>query len=154
MKTDEGFNNEAHKEVEKGNGTILKQVSNFGGITSVPLDYMHLVLLGVMKKLLRLWIMGPLKTRLSSSNFNKISKKLLTLLSTLCDFARKPRSLKNFSHWKATEFRTFLLYTGPLALKNILPKEWYENFIHFHCAVTLLVSKIHTESPNNINCAQ
>lgn len=154
LKTDEGFLLNKYNELEPGNETILKRIPNFGCVSSVTLDYMHLILLGVMKKLLRLWIMGPLSTRLSASKIDQISKKLLTLRHSITkEFTRKPRPLSHLCFWKATEFRTFLLYTGPLVLKNILPKEQYDNFILLHSAVTILISKLHMKSINNIDCA-
>ena len=48
-------------------------------ISNVPLDYMHLILLGVTKRLIRLCLTGPLKVRLGAVAVNKISQKLLTL---------------------------------------------------------------------------
>lgn len=35
------------------------------------------------------------------------------------DFVRKIRGFNDLNWWKATEFRTFLLYLGPVVLKNI-----------------------------------
>lgn len=154
MKTDEGFLRNDYNEFDTGNETIFKRVPGFGCISSVPLDYMHLVLLGVMKKLIRLWLLGPLKTRLNSKKVHKISKKLLRLRHSVPkEFGRKPRTIFEFRHWKATEFRTFLLYTGPIALKDILPIEQYENFILLHSAIRILCSKIHIEDSKNIDCA-
>lgn len=52
------------------------------------------------------------------------------------EFNRKLRPFDEFTHWKATEFRTFLLYTGPVALKHILKTEMYENFFYVaQCSV-------------------
>lgn len=126
MKINEGFSQNAYND--SGKETILKKVPKFGCVTSIPLDYMHLILLGVMKKLIRLWVMGP---KLEASDVTKISKTLLILKnSTPTEFNRKPRSLLEFTHWKATELRTFLLYTGPVALKNVLNSEMYEIFYY------------------------
>lgn len=155
MKTDEKFHSNCYNDFDEGNETILKRIPQFGGITSVPLDYMHLILLGVMKKLITLWLTGPLKTRLSASKVDQISKKLLILRRSMpSEFGRKPRSLFEFRHWKATEFRTFLVYAGPVVLKKILPKKQYDNFILLHSAVTLLLSELHIMAPENIDCAQ
>ena len=41
---------------------------------------------------------------------------------------------------KATEYRTFLLYSGPVCLLDVLPAEMYNNFILLFVAVTLLLS--------------
>jgi len=40
----------------------------------------------------------------------------------------KPRSLAFIKNWKATEFRTFLLYLGSFATKSIISKEHWKNF--------------------------
>lgn len=42
--------------------------------------------------------------------------------------------------WKGTELRTFMLYTGPVALKGVLSDDKYAHFIKFHLAMLILVS--------------
>lgn len=116
---------------------------------------MHLILLGVVKKPIQLCLTGPLKTRLNATKVNKISKKLLTLRHSIpCEFSRKPRPLDEFRYWKATEFRKFLMYTGPIALKNVLPLKYYENFIFLHSAVRILSSAFHIQHTENVAAAQ
>ena len=44
-------------------------------------------------------------------------------------FARRPRKVDHVSYWKATEFRLFLLYTGHIILKDLLPIEYYNNLM-------------------------
>ena len=46
----------------------------------------------------------------------------------LTEFARQPRRLQELDRWMATEFRQFLLYTGPLVLKGIVSKELFQHF--------------------------
>jgi hypothetical protein len=53
------------------------------------------------------------------------------------EFVRKPRSLKEFGLWKATEFRLFLLYTGVVLLSSI-NKDQYEHFLQLNCAIYIL----------------
>jgi hypothetical protein len=111
-------------------------------ITNFPLDYMHLICLGVTKRLLVTWTSGPLNQRLSKRNIEIVSQRLLELqVQVPEEFARRPRSLKDLPHWKATEFRMFLLYTGPIVLKDILPHDLYQNFILLSSAVSILVDK-------------
>lgn len=57
------------------------------------------------------------------------------------DFCRKPRGLKEVKRWKTTEYRQFLLYTGPVILKDILNTDLYNNFLLLHCAVTNFAEK-------------
>lgn len=67
---------------------------------------MHLVCLGVMKKLMFLWFSkGPLNVRVRSSKTNIISNNLLNLNPFITsDFCRKSRSILEMRRWKATEF--------------------------------------------------
>lgn len=76
-----------------------------------------------MKKLIQFWVMkGPSSVRLPN---NKITEIPLYLI----DFSRKSRSFSEVCRWKGTKFRTFLLYFGPIVLKNILSDDCYKHFI-------------------------
>ena len=95
-------------------------------VTQFPLDPMHLVFLGVTRKLIQTWSIGPLPTRQGSRIINALSNTLLTFNVYLPkEFARKCRSLVYLDRWQATEFRTFLMYTGVAALKGRLSNVIY-----------------------------
>lgn len=120
--------------------TPLSQI-DIGLITQIPLDYMHLCCLGIMKKLILSWIEGPGHFKLRRSNVNIISNRLISLRNQMpTKFSRKPRSLDEVRNWKATEFRTFMLYTGPFVLKGVLDSKRYEHFLLFHAAMYILCS--------------
>jgi hypothetical protein len=103
---------------------------------------MHLVYLGVMKKLLLIWKAGPLTCRLGPKQILDVSRRLINCKTCLgSDFNRKCRSLKDLRHWKVTEFRTFLLYLGPGVLYGILPIKMYNHFMYFHTAIYILLSQ-------------
>ena len=145
-KTDENYH--------RGTSSLLK-VPNIGLVTNVALDYMHLVCLGVTKKLLLLWLNGPLNVRIGGRATNTISQNLMFMRNSVPrKFSRKPRSLTDIKYWKATEFRQFLLYTGPVVLKPVLPKHLYRHFLSLHVAVTILVSPILIMNESNINYAE
>ena len=55
------------------------------------------------------------------------------------DFARQPRGLEEVKRWKATEFRQFLIYSGPVVLKGILAGEYYKHFLCFSVAIKILL---------------
>ncbi|XP_067204150.1 uncharacterized protein [Linepithema humile] len=155
LRDDEVFRNFGYSENYQIGETILKNIPYFGAVSNVTLDYMHLVCLGVMRKLIFLWLRGPLNTRLSSLTVQQISDKLLTLKEyTPSDFPRKPRSLEFIKLWKATEFRQFLLYSGPIILKNILNKNVYENFLTLHIAIRILASTEHSKNPQLLEYAE
>lgn len=56
------------------------------------------------------------------------------------DFQRRGRPLKDLSRFKAVEFRLFLLYAGPFALKGLVPDKIFNHFIILHFAMSLLLS--------------
>ena len=110
-------------------------------VTQVPLDYMHLVCLGVMKKLLLLWVRGPLKCRLGPQAKLHLRGALLSLGSYIPkEFARKPRGMDTLERWTATEFRLFLLYTGSIALAGRVAKEMYDNFMLLFVGIYILAN--------------
>lgn len=154
LRTDELFAVNGYKDFQMGY-SILNNIPQFLPLSHTPLDYMHLVCLGVIKKILLLWIKGPFSVRLSSRSINTISHLLISIRnSTPNEFVRKPRSLRDVKLWKAVEFRNFLLYTGPVILKNILKKDIYNNFITLHVAVTILASPRLCQDDRFINYAE
>jgi hypothetical protein len=101
-----------------------------GMVSQFCLDYMHLICLGILKRLILLWMRGPLTCRLSASVIGQISEHLIHMRSLIpSEFARRPRSLYDIDRWKATELRQFLLYTGPISLLHLLGDKHYKHFM-------------------------
>ncbi|CAN8016681.1 unnamed protein product [Ixodes persulcatus] len=112
-------------------------------VSQFPLDYMHLVCLGTMRKLLlHYWMRGrPHRSKLPQRTQTDISTMLVRLRKhTPQEMARKPRGLDELERWKATELRKFLLYFGPFVLKNQMEKHYYEHFLKLSIAVSILAS--------------
>ncbi|XP_073672075.1 uncharacterized protein [Paramisgurnus dabryanus] len=109
-------------------------------IDQFPADYMQQCCLGVMRKMLLMWLRGPLGIRLSSGHVKQVSLQLLKLKACIPNvFARKPRGLEEIDRWKATELRQFALYTGKIVLKGIIAEQLYEHFLVFSVALSILV---------------
>lgn len=122
----------------------LIKLKNIGMVSSFPIDYMHAVLLGVTRKLLNTWVSGNLSVRLSHRLVSQISSRLENFKQFIpIEFNRKTRSLAELAHWKATEYRTFLVYLGIVALKGIVDLAIYEHFLLLHCAITIFLSAKH-----------
>ncbi|OXA39242.1 hypothetical protein Fcan01_25989 [Folsomia candida] len=121
--------------------TILVNL-NVGLVSKVPYEYMHLICLGVTRKLLNLWTSGPPNyLKFSGSLINDISAALLKQQKFVpCDFNRKPRALDELPRWKATEYRFFILYVGPVILENKIPEPYYQHFLALHVAVQIFSS--------------
>jgi len=62
--------------------------------------------------------------KLKFKEINEINRQILSIVKyTPNKFVRKPRSLNEIKRWKATEFRFFLLYAGPVILKGNIENE-------------------------------
>ena len=104
------------------------------------LDYMHVVCLGVTKRILYFLTSGPLECRLSYRLREMLSITIASYNGTLpSEFAHQPRSLKELKRWKATEFRMFLLYIGPIVLKSVLSSDVFLHFLCLHVAMSILL---------------
>lgn len=80
-------------------------------ISNVPIDVMHCVYLGVIKQLMKLWILKRRRRySVSNKNISLMSERILRIGRQLPDdFQRYPRHLKYMKYFKATEFRQLAL---------------------------------------------
>jgi hypothetical protein len=75
--------------------SILLELPRFNIVDGFSLDYMHLTCLGVMRKLVLLWLNGPLLVRLPNSKVKQISSNLRSIKNHIpIEFSRKPRDLE------------------------------------------------------------
>jgi hypothetical protein len=106
-------------------------------VASIPIDYMHNVLEGVAKWLLRSWFDPK-----CHGNPYYIGRSVQGIDSHLVkqsppsEFTRPPRSIKkHFKYWKASELRYWVLYYSlPLLLDN-LPSLYWHHYALLVCAM-------------------
>jgi hypothetical protein len=141
-RTDARFQNQRYGHHQNGRSPLLDM-----GVLCVAmcvLDYMHLICLGVVKRILD-FLLGdkhPRMYRLGPGLTRSLTRKLLALRGQLpADFVRQPRSPLEYPRWKATEFRQFLLYTGPVVLQDILGNEAYKHFMHLSVGIYMLLEE-------------
>lgn len=126
--------------------TPLLKIKGFNIINHFPLDYLHLCCLGTTKKLMLYWFkkdsLGARKVLLPLRLRKRLSDRMVYYSKFIpSDFARKSRKIDELERFKATEFRLFLLYLGPVVLKNVLSRDLYDHFLLFHGAMRILLDK-------------
>lgn len=152
LRTDETFRSRAnighHSEKFKTPNSTPLESLDIDIVKSCPLDYMHLILLGVVKKFLKMILMkmkypknALLRFKLNAINLPEIEKLIaLARLYQPSDFCRKIRTLEYIKFFKATELRTFICYHGIVVLNGNIHNEFYECFKLLHCAVVICCS--------------
>lgn len=139
-RTDDDFRNKTDEEYhDRGITICLVEIPRFDPVANVPHDPMHLLDLGIMRRMLNLLLDGDLEYRFPHIEVERIFSRLVSEIESYIpvDFARKPRSLKFIKLWKATEFRQILLYTGPVVLRS-LRSDIYNHFMTLHVAVRIM----------------
>lgn len=146
-RTDESFRQREDHDHHK-NITILAEL-DIDLVAQFPLDYLHIVLLGVMKKFLKMLTLGTIESLLHSRNINAINKRIKNITSSIPKEFQKHYlpSISKLHEYKASHFRSFLLYVGPFVMQDIIGKEQYNHFMCLHVAIYLLC---HEKLPNNI----
>jgi hypothetical protein len=111
-----------------------------GMISQVPLEPLHLLDLGIMKKLLGLFIPNLSKQYFATNELLAKTERhhLSITIFVPSEFGRSPREFIEFSRLKGVEGRLWLVYTGPVTLKDTLRPEFYQSFLKLHIAVRFL----------------
>ena len=107
------------KESNELNLSPLLNMSNF--LTDFS---MYTVYLGIVRIILRTMCFRKkghnLPFKLSVDQITVLNKRISD--SRKCfpsEFQRKPRTLNEIEHFKATEYRTYILYFGPFVFKHV-----------------------------------
>lgn len=141
LRTDAHFRAQLYGRHHKGS-TPLIDVPNLDLIQDIVVgDRLHLIDLGVMKRLLHGWRDGTLgfHTKMSLLEITSMSKMMLdTELPS--EIHRKMRGLDCLTHWKGSEFSSFLHYAGIVILKKYLTDDAYNHFLLLFSSITMLSS--------------
>ena len=130
----------------------IKGISSVHGslnfLSGMPNDYMHCVLEGVVKSLLKAWT----NSRYFSEAFS-IRQHLSQIDSDLLkqtpphEFSRSLRSISiDLSYWKANEFRVWLLFYSAPILVKVLPPLFFHHYSLLVCAMHIFLSEEITEA--------
>lgn len=123
--------------------SFLQCLAYYNMISGTCIDYMHGVLLGVTKLLLKLWF----SCEHSSESFSLYKfvdniDKRLKCIKPPNNITRLPRSIKeHLSYWKASELRCWLLYYSLPVLRDIQGNEYFQHYLLFVNAIYLLLQE-------------
>ena len=101
---------------------------------------MHFILLGGCSE--DSWTYGSWKVHLNSERqLKEIDTNIKQLNNFLpIDFNRKPTELKEgLKRYKATQFRTILLYYGMIIFRKYLPEKIFDHYMLLSVAIRLLL---------------
>lgn len=124
--------------------------SSFNIITSFIPDYMHAVLLGVVRQFLTLWIDSSNHTQpwYIGTKVNVLNERLLTVKRPK-ELTPTPSSLDKMKFWKASEFKSWLLYYSMITLNGILPTH-HLNLNHWALLVYAVYTLLMTNIPRQV----
>ncbi|XP_055549819.1 uncharacterized protein LOC129732717 isoform X2 [Wyeomyia smithii] len=137
-RTDEGFRSwsyEDHHRVYRSreNGK-LKKVSVKSPLLRLPIDFiqdvivsdsLHLLHLGIMKKLLTIYKTGQIYYTKWTQSETECINDILSRIKLPSEIHRKVRGLRYHCHWKASECASFLNYIGTALLKKFVDSRHY-----------------------------
>ena len=138
LRTDDEFNRFGYVRHQKAVSPIVTHGLNISCIKNFVLDVMHLVFLGVVKKMLQFYTKQPYPAKLTMAQINLLARNFAKNEHLPHEFARQPRTLRYVDRFKATEYRTFILYTGPVIMRGILSPRQYKHFLYLHIAMSVL----------------
>ena len=106
----------------------------------VPIDYMHSVLEGAFKSLLKHWFDSkyhnePYSIRRDITYIDKAVSRIRPPR----EIPRLPRSISLLSFWKASEFRSWMFYSLPI-LSEFLPSEYVHHLALLVVSIFVLLS--------------
>lgn len=155
LRTDEGMRRQAREAINSNtpvNGvkgpSILACIPNLNIARCVYSEYMHGTCLGCVKHFVTIMLSVPGPWSISQFKFD--IDDFMKSVAPSSDIFRLPRPLTDFKHWKASEFRAWLLYYSVVCLKGKLPNEYFKHWCLLVNAIFLLLKEeISEEDLNN-----
>ena len=118
--------------------SLLCLLPNFDIVGSFIPDYMHCVLLGVVRQFITIWTESCSHNKPYCIKNTSVVDQLLKLIRVPDEINRLPCSLADRKFWKATELRSFLLIYSPVILTEVLPKKFYAHWLLLSNGIHLL----------------
>jgi hypothetical protein len=137
-RTDDGFRKKLYGLHHKFDSPLLQLPIDM--VLDIPVaDSLHLLDLGVMKRLLVGWRdgnFGKYITKWCSKNIDSVTS-FLRQRKMPSEIHRSVRGLDCLAHWKASEYRTFFYYLSIIILPEVLTQDAFIHFLMLYCGITI-----------------
>jgi len=120
--------------------SILCCIPLFDIVQGFVPNYVHSMLLGVVRQFVEYWLHSSRSNRpyYIGSRIEEIDLKLLSIKPPI-EIRRLPRSLSTRKYWKASEYRSFLLFYSFIMLQGVLPNRYLKHWLLLVNAATILI---------------
>lgn len=126
----------------RGPGSCLMTFPNYDIVRGTAIDYMHCVLLNVVRQLTRLWFDSTHSTELWSCS------RSVSLVDSRLENIQPPSLISRVTHaiskrkfWKASEYRAWLFFYSLPVMYMILPDVYYQHYVLLCEAIYILNTK-------------
>lgn len=152
-RTDESIKQGMLRAANTGNDEIgikgpsaLMNLQYFDLADGMVPDYMHSVLLGVARQHTELLMSSPKEEYYagSPSQIQMINCRLESIRPPKC-ITRTPRGIHERKMWKASEWRSWLVFYSLVCLPKVIPQKYVEHLAMFVCAIHLLLQNSITQ---------
>ena len=110
-------------------GSCIMSLPMYDVVKGMGIDFMHCILLNIVRKLLHLWFDTTYHSKQwSCSKLKRKADARLKSIRPPSNITCSPRSLDERKLWKASEFRSWLFYYSLPVMLSILPDEYYLHY--------------------------
>ncbi|XP_032687035.1 uncharacterized protein LOC116851584 isoform X1 [Odontomachus brunneus] len=122
--------------------SILMLLPVFNIVTSFTPDYLHSILLEVVKTFTEAWFDSAYhdKPWYLGTKTTIFDRKLLKIKPP-CEITRTPRSINERKMWKGSEWKHFLLYYPMICMQNVMPTAYLKHWFYLVFSMYILLQE-------------
>jgi hypothetical protein len=113
----------------RGPGSCLASLPHYDIVRGTSIDYMHCILINIVRLLISLWFDSTHSSELwSCSRYVSTVDARIESIQPPNLITRAPRGISKRKHWKASEYRSWLFFYSLPVMSNILHRDYYQHY--------------------------